>query len=317
MEDKISNSSQQDDDLNENREKKEINNIKVIDNNNDDNDNVHNNDDNEITNEDNKKNGGLNNSDNHINPECLDSISYDNDLQEMGRDISNKVDNVETNTNNHDNKNNHENENEYETQQIIQVIDTTTTIFVGDLAYFTNENDLIHLFLPFNPVNVKIMRNAMNMKSMQYAFISFGTVDDAENAIFALNGKRFKGRHLRINFAAYKSDLADHQLIPYHRKPTFSNANSVHVKFVSSIKNKNRNSMITEELLSQIFTIFGTVYDCSIKESAFDNKNSCQYGYGKEYYLLIIIIYNLYYHYYFITLIITKDSFTFMKLVQQ
>ena len=213
----------------------------------------------------------------------LISIHNENDNDHDGivnnnNNINDNRNEIETNTNN-DISFNHGNEN-----LMIQASEPTT-IFVGDLAYFTNENDLVQLFLPFNPLSVKIMRNVMTMKSMQYAFISFMSTDDAENAMFSLNGKRFKGRNLRINFAAYKSDLAagiDQQLIPYHhRKPILPNANSVHVKFVSTIKNRKKNAVITEELLSHIFSIFGSVYDCSIKESAFDNKNNCQYGYGK------------------------------------
>jgi len=179
---------------------------------------------------------------------------HNNDNNHSNKEIeSNEI----SNNNNDNNNNNEEIEKKYncdyenEENSIFQVIEPTT-IFVGDLAYFTNENDLIQLFLPFNPLNVKIMRNPMTQKSMQYAFISFASIDDAENAIFSLNGKRFKGRNLRINFAAYKSDLVagisgiGQQLIPYrHTKPVFTNANSVHVKFVSTVKNKKKHLVIT------------------------------------------------------------------------
>lgn len=45
-----------------------------------------------------------------------------------------------------------------------------TTIFVGDLAFFCTEEDLRLLFLPFSPTNVKIMRNSITSKSMQYGY---------------------------------------------------------------------------------------------------------------------------------------------------
>ena len=43
---------------------------------------------------------------------------------------------------------------------------------------------------------------------------------------------------------------------------------------------EKKNAIITEELLTQIFSIFGSIYDCAIKESAFDKVNNYQYGYA-------------------------------------
>ena len=68
-------------------------------------------------------------------------------------------------------------------------------------------------------------------------------------------------------------------LIPGHN--SFNNNNSVHVKFLATKgKNKKKKAVVTEELLTQIFTIFGEVVDCAIKESAFDKVNNYQYGYA-------------------------------------
>lgn len=47
---------------------------------------------------------------------------------------------------------------------------TATTIFVGDLAFFCTEDDLLLLFQPFCPTSVKIMRNSITSKSMQYGY---------------------------------------------------------------------------------------------------------------------------------------------------
>lgn len=145
------------------------------------------------------------------------------------------------------------------------------------------------MFQPFHPINVKIMRNSVTFKSMQYGFVEVESVYFAESAIYALNGKSFKGRTLRLNFAAYKEQLiADNmnQIVPYqHNHKGFSNSNSVHVKFVSNVRNKKRKTTITEELLIQIFSIFGTIVDCAIKESAFDKVNNYQYGYAFVHFL--------------------------------
>jgi|LauGreSBDMM110SN_4_FD.fasta_scaffold474422_1 hypothetical protein len=109
----------------------------------------------------------------------------------------------------------------------------------------------------------------------------------AECAIYSLNGKSFKGRAIRLNFAAYKEQLVSdsmNQIVPFHHHQHnhkgFSNSNSVHVKFVSTVKNRKRKTIITEELLIQIFSIFGAIVDCAIKESAFDKVNFYQYGYA-------------------------------------
>jgi hypothetical protein len=177
---------------------------------------------------------------------------------------------------------------------------STTTIFVGDLAYFTTEKDLLNLFRPFHPISIKIMRNSSTSKSMQYGFVEVillllnillllqfllkvESVHFAEHAILTLNGKSFKGRTLRLNFASYKSQQLlsmDQMLINGHNN-SFNNNNSVHVKFLASKgKNKKKKAVVTEELLTQIFTIFGEVVDCAIKESAFDKVNNYQYGYA-------------------------------------
>jgi RNA recognition motif-containing protein len=111
--------------------------------------------------------------------------------------------------------------------------------------------------------------------------LKFKSIHFAEHAILSLNGKSFKGRTLRLNFASYKSEqLVSMDQMLVHGYNSFNNTNSVHVKFVSTVKSKKRNAVITEELLTQIFTIFGEVVDCAIKESAFDKVNNYQYGYA-------------------------------------
>ena len=55
--------------------------------------------------------------------------------------------------------------------EIVPMGQVCSTIFVGDLAYFTTEKDLLNLFQPFHPISIKIMRNSSTSRSMQYGFV--------------------------------------------------------------------------------------------------------------------------------------------------
>ena len=69
-------------------------------------------------------------------------------------------------------------------------------LYVGNLNYATNEDQLKEAFEPFGEVlSVNII------KGKGFGFVEFATVEQAEKAKDELNGKEFMGRALRVDKA--------------------------------------------------------------------------------------------------------------------
>lgn len=78
------------------------------------------------------------------------------------------------------------------------------TLYVGNLAYSADEQDLEKAFSAYGSVDdIKLMRDRETGRSRGFAFITFAT--DAEaSAALAMNGKELAGRNLRVNLAREK-----------------------------------------------------------------------------------------------------------------
>lgn len=73
-------------------------------------------------------------------------------------------------------------------------------IYVGNLPYSANEEDVSGLFAPFGPVErVKIITDRETGRSKGFAFVTLGDQSQLNAAIEALNGSDFQGRALRVN----------------------------------------------------------------------------------------------------------------------
>lgn len=73
---------------------------------------------------------------------------------------------------------------------------TSTTIFVGDLSFFCEEQDLHHLFSNYGLVSSVIVRRGKEGNSLQFAFVIMNE-PEAVLACSSLNGQKFMGRKLR------------------------------------------------------------------------------------------------------------------------
>ena len=74
----------------------------------------------------------------------------------------------------------------------------TYSLFVGDLAISCNEDDLYKIFATFgNVTEVRIKRNQITSRSLQYGFVDYSNAISALSAINSLNGALFKGRPLK------------------------------------------------------------------------------------------------------------------------
>lgn len=77
-----------------------------------------------------------------------------------------------------------------------------TRLFVGNLSYQTMENDLQDYFSQAGVVtSVNLMLDKMTGKSRGFAFVEFGSQEEANKAIEQFHNKEFQGRALTVNIA--------------------------------------------------------------------------------------------------------------------
>jgi len=75
-------------------------------------------------------------------------------------------------------------------------------LFVGNLSYQTMENDLQEYFSQAGVVSsVNLMLDKFTGKSRGFAFIEFGSPEEANKAVEMFHNKEFQGRQLTVNIA--------------------------------------------------------------------------------------------------------------------
>jgi RNA recognition motif-containing protein len=75
-------------------------------------------------------------------------------------------------------------------------------LYVGNLPYDTNEDDLTALFTQAGAVStVNVMRDRETGRARGFAFVEMATDQDAQNAINQLHEQSFGGRTLTVNEA--------------------------------------------------------------------------------------------------------------------
>ena len=73
-------------------------------------------------------------------------------------------------------------------------------IYVGNLSYDVNEEDLQEAFKAFGQVeSVKIITDRYSGKSKGFGFVEMPSKAQGQAAIDGLNGKELKGRTLTVN----------------------------------------------------------------------------------------------------------------------
>lgn len=75
-------------------------------------------------------------------------------------------------------------------------------LYVGNIPYQTNEQDLQELFGQSGAVEaVTVMRDRDTGRARGFAFVEMASDDDAQRAIAELNDRPFGGRRLTVNEA--------------------------------------------------------------------------------------------------------------------
>jgi cold-inducible RNA-binding protein len=80
-------------------------------------------------------------------------------------------------------------------------------IFVGNLSFNTNEDDLRQAFEAYGQVDrVSIMTDRDTGRSRGFGFVEMTNNEDGEKAIAALNGSQLGGRTINVNEARPKAE---------------------------------------------------------------------------------------------------------------
>lgn len=80
-------------------------------------------------------------------------------------------------------------------------------IFVGNLSFNTNEDELRQLFGTYGQVDrVSILTDRETGRSRGFGFVEMASNEDGEKAIAALNGSQFGGRTINVNEARPKTE---------------------------------------------------------------------------------------------------------------
>jgi RNA recognition motif-containing protein len=82
-------------------------------------------------------------------------------------------------------------------------------LFVGNLSYQTMENDLQEYFSQAGVVSsVNLMLDKFTGKSRGFAFVEYGSNDEANKAVEMFHNKEFQGRQLTVNIARPREERA-------------------------------------------------------------------------------------------------------------
>lgn len=80
-------------------------------------------------------------------------------------------------------------------------------IYVGNLSYEVTDVDLRSAFEEFGQVlSVSIIKDKYTGESKGFGFVEMPTVQEAQAAISALNGKELKGRAINVNEARPRTE---------------------------------------------------------------------------------------------------------------
>ncbi|XP_054785821.1 polyadenylate-binding protein 3-like isoform X2 [Prosopis cineraria] len=142
------------------------------------------------------------------------------------------------------------------------------SLYVGDLDPNVNEGQLYDLFNQVaTVVSIRVCRDQTRRSSLGYAYVNYGTAQDASNAMELLNFTPLNGKPIRIMFS--------------HRDPSIRKSGYANV-FI-----KNLDTSIDNKALHDTFATFGTVLSCKVAVDSsgqskgygfvqFDNEESAQ-----------------------------------------
>lgn len=81
-----------------------------------------------------------------------------------------------------------------------------TNLFVGNLPFSTNSNELEQMFTPYGSVSrAQVITDRDTGRSRGFGFVEMDSDDEAQKAIDALDGSDIDGRQIKVNVARERS----------------------------------------------------------------------------------------------------------------
>lgn len=83
----------------------------------------------------------------------------------------------------------------------------TQNLFIGSLAYATNDDSLKAFFEQVGPVaSARVITDRESGRSKGFGFVEFENESDNQKAVDQLNGKELDGRSINVSLARPKND---------------------------------------------------------------------------------------------------------------
>jgi len=80
-------------------------------------------------------------------------------------------------------------------------------IYVGNLSFNMNDDQLNQIFTPFGTVtSARVIKDKFTDRSRGFGFVEMDNNEEADKAIAALNGKDVDGRALKVSEAQPRED---------------------------------------------------------------------------------------------------------------
>ncbi|XP_043712091.1 polyadenylate-binding protein 8-like isoform X2 [Telopea speciosissima] len=121
----------------------------------------------------------------------------------------------------------------------------STSLYVGDLELNVTDSQLYDLFSQLGPVvSVRVCRDLSTRRSLGYAYVNYGSTQDAARALDVLNFTPLNGKAIRIMYS--------------HRDPSIRKSGTANI-FI-----KNLDRAIDNKALQDTFSVFGNILSCKI-----------------------------------------------------
>lgn len=83
-------------------------------------------------------------------------------------------------------------------------------MYISNLSFHTNEDDLRKLFEPFGQVSsAKVITDRETGRSRGFGFVEMDSSNEANQAMSKLNGKEIEGRFISVAIAREKENRSD------------------------------------------------------------------------------------------------------------
>ncbi|KAK2542254.1 Cirbp [Columba guinea] len=94
-----------------------------------------------------------------------------------------------------------------ETSGEVRMASDEGKLFVGGLSFDTNEQSLEQVFSKYGQISeVVVVKDRETQRSRGFGFVTFENIDDAKDAMMAMNGKSVDGRQIRVDQAGKSSE---------------------------------------------------------------------------------------------------------------